>query len=213
MIEDRPIRKRSGPVGIERPAGVRALVLGLLCLVCSLSASAATPSSDYRLQFRDKIEVKVFNEPELSATCTIDSTGEISLPPLKSSVALAGKTLAEARQILEARYRDEKILLQPQVNVDIVAHAPLTVQVTGEVQRQGMLTFPAERITLELSEVIALSGGFTELAKESTIEIFHVDEHGNETRRVVKYKDATRPGHERVILFPGDRIHINRSIT
>lgn len=63
-----------------------------------------------------------------------------------------------------------------------------SVSVKGEVQRPGVLDYRAE---MTLGDVIALSGGFTELASESYIEV---------TRRL-SYEEAGEPGEKTAHLF------------
>src|ERR1041385_2090741 len=144
-------------------------------MLCPLFAQAADapllrPSStaaiedSYQLGTGDKVRVIVFGEEDLGGEFQVDGNGRISLP-LIGQVQASGRTAAA----LEADITDQLqngYLQSPRVSVEITTYRPFYI--IGEVTRPGEYPYVNGMSALN---AIALAGGFTTRAEESTIYI------------------------------------------
>lgn len=125
-------------------------------------------ATDYRIGPLDKIDVTVFQEPELSAKeIQVDAAGNIALP-LIGSVNAGGKTAAELGRELQSLF-DAKYLRGSQVTVTVASSVSQKVSVQGEVSQPGVypLTGPTT-----LLDVISMARGETELAQLREVVVF-----------------------------------------
>ena len=67
------------------------LVLSSICF--------AQPAQDYILGAGDKVEIKVFGQPDLEVTALLGNSGEVNYPFL-GKVKLAGLNTSEVEQII-----------------------------------------------------------------------------------------------------------------
>ena len=152
-------------------------------------------SDGYRLGTGDTVRVTVFGETDLSGTFQIDSTGYVRLP-LIGQIGAAGLTTYG----LESRITDSltagNYLLNPRVNVEVTTYRPFYI--VGEVGKPGEYPYVNAMTT---QNAIALAGGFTEHASESTIYIRH---QGDLREFPVDLDQGTR-------IRPGDIIRVSRS--
>ncbi|QKD82988.1 polysaccharide export protein [Thermoleptolyngbya sichuanensis A183] len=119
-----------------------------------------TPLADfnrYRLGPGDSIFVNVLRFPDLSFQGTLDLEGNL-LVPLVGSLRLDGQTLNSAR--LQIQQELNRFVVNPQVDVILVAQRPVRVTVLGEVFRPGY--YPME--SPQLSTALLASGGTTRQA-------------------------------------------------
>jgi polysaccharide export outer membrane protein len=152
------------------------------------------------------LNVEVYGEPDLSEHVRVDSTGNISLPFLKS-LHVGGGTIAQAQETIQQKFRDQGILKNPQVNIDVEQFPTTSATVIGEVQYPGRVELLAPH---SLLDVIGLAGGETTLA-------------GNEIelkRAGASAKDATTYHYSRgssgdnvrsVMVSPGDTVIVKRA--
>jgi len=118
----------------------------------SETAGAADVTGDYRLSPGDRLEIDVYEEPELSGKFIVDGGGGIVLP-LIGSVSLKGLTIAEAQTLIQNRLADG-VLVQPAVNLRLTEYRP--VFVTGRVRNPGSyILIPGESV----KAAIAAAGG------------------------------------------------------
>ena len=147
-------------------------------LVCSLWLIAASARAEppvepgaapgHILSANELVEIKVFQEPELDTTIRIPADGRIAFP-LVGEIALAGKTVQQATQMIRDRL-EARFLVNPQVRIAVLEEAKRLFTVLGQVQRPGTYRFP-ERQTLDLMQVIGIAGGYTRLADASRITV------------------------------------------
>jgi polysaccharide export outer membrane protein len=132
-------------------------------------ASSSTPKrEEYRLSPMDKVDVTVFDEPDLSSKGTaIDASGNINLP-LVGSILAAGKTQSELSRDLAAKL-GQKYLRNPQVTVSVVQSGTQTVTVQGEVTEPGV--YPINGPT-SLLQAIAIAKGETKIAALKKVVVF-----------------------------------------
>lgn len=115
----------------------------------------------------DVLQVEVFQAETLNRTVQIDSTGRISLP-LIGTVTAAGKTVRRLEQEIAAAY-GRSYLQNPVVTIFLKDSAGQRVTVDGEVIRAGIYPITANTTLLE---VIALAGGFRNIADPEKVYVF-----------------------------------------
>ena len=158
-IEVAPSQSAPSPAAATPPRAVRPAV-------DERAAAALRPvedASSYRFGPGDKLHVTVFNETDLSGDFAVDGQGFVRLP-LVGQVAAAGLTTT----VLESRIGEAFVgggyLLTPRVSVEVVSYRPFYI--IGEVAKPGEYAFVN---TLSATKAIALAGGFTDRAAQSTI--------------------------------------------
>lgn len=137
-------------------------------LVPATTAGQSAPTGDYRIGPLDKIDVTVFQEPELSAKeLQVDAAGNIALP-LVGAINVQGKTAGELSRELQTMY-DSKYLRNSQVTVTVASSVSQKVSVQGEVTQPGV--YPLSGPTT-LLDVISLAKGETDLARLNEVVVF-----------------------------------------
>lgn len=139
----------------------------------------------------DKIKVTVFGEDRLTGEYEIDAAGLVSLP-LAGTVQAGGLTKQQMEQALAKKFSSE-YLRNPKVTVDVSSYRPFYIM--GEVARPGEYSY---KDGLNVLSAIALAGGATYRAKQSTIQIQHVGEAG--------FRDY--PMSPTIPVMPGDLVRI-----
>jgi polysaccharide export outer membrane protein len=123
---------------------------------------------DYLLGPGDTIDVRVFQQPDLSSTAEVDAEGNISSLPFIQPVRAQCRNEKEVAKDIIAAY--SKFLQNPQVSVRINgrnSRPPAIVHgAVNQPQRIQMLR------SVRLNELIAVSGGFTEKAN-GDIQVLH----------------------------------------
>lgn len=114
------------------------------------------------------IEIKVFQEPDLSTAARIRDDGRINMP-LIGELTLAGKTVQEATRTIRDGL-EAKFLVNPQVTVTIVEPARKLFTILGQVQRAGTYKFP-DRESLHLIQAIGIAGGYTAIADPTRVTL------------------------------------------
>jgi polysaccharide export outer membrane protein len=137
-------------------------------VISAHTAAGGISPADYRIGSLDKLNVTVFQEPELSAKeIQVDASGNIALP-LVGSVAAGGKTASdlsrELQQLFDARY-----LRNSQVTVTVASSVSQKVSVQGEVSQPGVYQLNGPTTLLD---VISMAKGETELAKLREVVVF-----------------------------------------
>ena len=133
-----------------------------------IPASQATVATDYRIGALDKLDVTVFQEPELSAKeIQVDAAGRIALP-LVGSVDARGKTANQLSRELEILL-GTKYLKDPQVTVTVATSVSQKVSIQGEVSQPGV--YPLSGPTT-LLDVISLAKGETQYATLNQVVVF-----------------------------------------
>jgi polysaccharide export outer membrane protein len=134
----------------------------------------------------------VFGEQELSGTFIVSDQGDISMS-LIGEVAAKNLTLRQLQRVIEARYRDEKILRNPQVSAEVVNYRPFYI--SGEVNKPGEYPYISG---LTLRNAIATAGDFTYRADKRRVLIKRA---GANEEREVEVTPATT-------IQPGDTIRV-----
>ncbi|WP_413401761.1 polysaccharide biosynthesis/export family protein [Pseudoalteromonas sp. KJ71-7] len=138
----------------------------LVCLILLFSfGSFASDSQNYILGAGDKIEIKVFGQPDLNVTSLLGNSGEINYPFL-GKVKLVGLSVSQVEQTIISGLQPD-YLVNPNVYAQVVEYRPFYIH--GEVKKPGGYPYqPA----MTVNQAIALAGGLTERASVDKIFIF-----------------------------------------
>jgi polysaccharide biosynthesis/export protein len=172
----------------------------------SAAETAQSTAPNYRLGSDDVVQVKVFQEEDMTVTVRIAEDGYAILP-LIGKVKLAGLTVAAAtetiRHLLDARF-----IVNPQVTLNVQTYAARTFTVLGEVRKPGSYTMK-DQGKIKLLEAIGLAGGFTEFANSAKILVKRASDNGHPTVTVVNGKKMARDERTSAFyLLPGDTITV-----
>jgi len=117
-------------------------------------------SEVYRLRVGDIIQIDVFQEPSMTTRQRIQGDGTISMG-LIGRVEVLGQSVEQAASTV-ARLLDQKYIVNPQVNISVLAYAPRRFTVWGRVQKAGSYIIPPEQ-SVSLPEALAMAGGNSEI--------------------------------------------------
>ena len=99
----------------------------------------ATPpprTEDYVIGANDKLEIKVFELGQLDRTVRVTSDGTISLP-LLGEVQIGGVTPRQAEETIARMLQEKKMVINPQVSVQVLEFISRRVYVQGAVVGKG----------------------------------------------------------------------------
>jgi len=167
-------------------------------------------SVEYHLQAADMVNVEVYGEADISRAFKVSADGHIN-HPLLGRVGLVGLSLPDAEKLihslLEADY-----FVDPIVTVSIKSSSNRPVIIFGEVRSPGSYEMSDGR-RHTLLQVIALAGGFTDIAAMDKVRIVRMSD-GKEQTIVVRVTDLLRgkKGVNDVDLRPGDVITVPETI-
>lgn len=153
------------------------------------------PNADYRLGPGDKIRVSVFGQSDLSGEYQVDGSGMVRLP-LIGTLHATGATAPGLEQDIAGALVDG-YLKDPRVNVEIATYRPFYI--IGAVNRPGQYAYVDNMSALN---AVAMAGGFTDQAIQSTLYVRH---EGDVIERPVRTSQLDR-------IQPGDVIRVKTSL-
>ena len=142
--------------------------------------------TDYGLDRGDKLRVVVFGQDGLSASYSVDTGGNITMP-LIGAVHARGYTPAQLQAAIAAKLR-QGYVREPHVAVEIETYRPFFI--LGEVTLPGQYPYVAN-MTVETA--VAIAGGYTPRAQKWQLEISR-QVGGLTEKRVVSPNYPVRPG-------------------
>jgi protein involved in polysaccharide export with SLBB domain len=163
------------------------------------------PGGGSTLGSGDLLEIKVYEESDLSGAYRISPEGSIDFP-LCGKVKLNGKTQGQAADALTACL-GEKYLRRPQVSVLLREYNSKKVFVFGEVQKPGTFPFDAD---MSIIQAVTLAGGFTRSAAKNSISVTRIIE-GQERKIRVPVEDIGTGKERNFQLQPGDIVFVPES--
>ena len=171
-----------------------------------LSVAASAQQAGGRISAWDEVEVRVFQEDDLSTRGQVGADGNITVP-LVGTVRLSGLTPVEASSHIAAKLRDG-YLVNPQVTVTVAARVRRTISIFGQVERPGVYELPHHR-QITLVEAIGLAGGLTRIADPKKISLKRGG--GAPTRHDFRALTTGKAGTD-VVIREGDVITVEESI-
>jgi polysaccharide export outer membrane protein len=174
-----------GPISAQTPAKVQ--------------AEKATEDGEYKIGPEDVLQIIVWKNDQLSRTVSVRPDGKISFP-LLDDVEVAGHTTRDLREFLTNKLGE--YLPAPEVSVTVTDVRSMKVSVIGEVPKPGRYELKSKTTVLD---ILALAGGFGQLASRSRIIILRPD--GEKMQRIpFNYNKVISAGGEaeNFYLQPGD---------
>lgn len=105
-------------------------------------SSEVNPPETYVLGIGDRITVSIFGISQYEESLVIDQQGFVR-PKNMFQVALRGKTLGEAKEVLQARYSQYHRFSPGEFSVIVNDVRNITINITGEANTTGAITIPA----------------------------------------------------------------------
>lgn len=158
-----------------------------------------------RLGAGDVVEVRVYQEKDLSGLYRLASDGTFRFP-LVGDVKAEGMTPGELGDALTQRLRDG-YLRDPQVSVLVKEFNSKKIFVLGMVAKPG--TFPYED-DMTIVQAVTLAGGLTPQAEKNGLVLTRTVE-GAEVKFVVPLERIGMGREPNVVLQPGDIIFVPES--
>jgi polysaccharide export outer membrane protein len=124
--------------------------------------------AEYRIGPLDKLQVSVFQVPELTGETVVDASGFISLP-LIGQVNAAGRSAGELSKAIADKLRD-KYLQDPQVTVTLKEAVSQKITIEGAVQEPGV--FPISGHTTLMQAIAMARGADPARANEKKVVVF-----------------------------------------
>ena len=145
-----------------------------------LFAAPPAHTEDYVIGANDKLDIKVFELNQLDRVVRVTSDGTISLP-LLGAVQVGGLTPRQAEEAIARMLQEKKMLLNPQVSVQVLEFVSRRVYVQGAVPHPGNLDLLGDRTLLD---VLGEAGG---LMKEAD-------------KRIIVNRPFAKTGEERIVV-------------
>lgn len=125
-----------------------------------LPALPASPPGPYRLGSGDEVDIRIFDQSQLSGKYSVDDSGFISMP-LLGLVQAAGLSPDQLGSRIAAALQTQKLILHPSVAVEVSHYRPFYI--LGEVNTPGQYPY---RPGMTVLTAISIAGGFTYRAEE-----------------------------------------------
>lgn len=200
-----------------------------LLLVLGISLSHARnddPSilrdpTGYKMRPGDRIRISVLGEIDCNIEATINNDERVRLAYI-GELPLANMNTKQAETYIAQEYRRKLIFRDPKVNVTISKYVERFVFLSGSVNKQGAHPFPPEAEAMNIVQVIARAGGFTDIANKKTVKVTRTfyDESGkikNSRTYEVNVEDlssgsAANGEYKTFMIYPGDQIFVKERL-
>ena len=186
-------------------------VAALACVAsgatCGVPPATALPPPELQqvavLGPGDVVDVRVFNEPDLSGTHQISPNGTIRLP-LVGVVRAAGCTADQLAVRIQQAY-DERYLKDADVSLFVREHNSSKIYVLGQVAKPGPYPFDGRMTVID---AVALAGGTTKLADADDTRVTRTGADGKQTVVIVRAGSIGQGKEPDVALQPGDIVFV-----
>ncbi len=152
----------------------------------------------------DELDVTVYGATDLSGHNRVSADGNISMP-LIGYVRVAGLSSSEAEGAIEAKLRQNHVVLDPQVSVYVKEYSGSGISVAGEVAKPGFYSALGPH---RLFDVLQAAGGPTDKAADKVL-INHRDQ--KEATSVPISKNPAEMAANNVDLQPGDTVVVPKA--
>jgi polysaccharide export outer membrane protein len=166
--------------------------------------STMRPSPEYYISPGDKIEIFVWQNPDLTRDVQIRDDGKLSYP-LIGTLKAEGLTIDQLQD--EIKTRLSEYVRAPQVTISVKEAAGKKIVILGQVNYPGVYTFNG---TLDVIEAVAMAGDFTPDGRRESIMIIsdNLTEHPK-VRRLTAIRQGMMT--EEFVLKPNDVVYVPRS--
>ena len=124
----------------------------------------------YKIRAGDKIRISVRGESETNVEALIDRDGKVRAAYL-SELKVSGSSTKQVEVLITNEYKRNLIYENPIVSVYVLKYSDRVVFLSGSVNRKGPYVLPPEVEAMNVVEVIARAGGFTDIARKDKIFI------------------------------------------
>lgn len=153
---------------------------------------------EYRVGANDLLDIEVLNLENGKRTVRVNAAGYVTMP-LIGAVTVAGLTQQEIESQIAGLY-GQKYLQDPQVSVFIREFTTERITVDGAVVKPGIYPLVGQ---MTLLRVIALAGGFGQIANSQQVMLFRQGEKGE--RQVATFDvERIRSGKDPDPMIRGD---------
>jgi protein involved in polysaccharide export with SLBB domain len=166
---------------------------------------AGIPTAANSLAANDMLEVRVYQEPDLSGVYRVAPEGHIDFP-LCGKVPVSGLSPTGAADAVTACLKTG-YLRRPQVSVLVKEYNSKKVFVFGEVAKPGAFVFEDG---MSIIHAVSQAGGFTRQAAKNSVNVTRVID-GKEVKYPMKVEDIVIGREKNFILQPGDIIFVPES--
>ena len=202
------------------------LCLVLVFAISRLSARNDDPSilrdpTGYKLRSGDRIGVAVLGEPDCNIEATINNDNRVRLAYI-GELPLANMNTKQAETYIAQEYRRQLIFRDPKVTVTISKYVERFVFLSGSVNKQGAYAFPPEAEAMNIVQVIARAGGFTDIANKAKVKVTRTfyDESGkiknSKTYEIdveaLSSGSAANGEYTTFMIYPGDQIFVKERL-
>jgi polysaccharide export outer membrane protein len=153
----------------------------------------------------DLLEVRVYQEADLSGVFRVSPEGNIDYP-LCGRVNVLNLSSSKAADAITECLKNG-FLKSPQVTVLVREYTSKKVFVLGEISKPG--TFPYEE-NMSIIQAVTLAGGFTKLAAKNGTSVTRLVS-GQETRVRVPVAEIEQGREKNFQLQPGDIVFVPES--
>lgn len=189
------------------------LSLAAFILITATVYSQEKLSNEYKIGVNDILEIRVYEEPDLSKTTRVASDGTISFP-LLGDIKTAGLTARELeKNLTELLARD--YLVNPHVSVFVKEYAKISI--LGQVVKPGTYEIKGG---LTLTQAISMAGGFTDIADTSKVSLIRVVAGEKETNEIDlgqilerSAPDIEINGNDTIIVSEGGQVFVVGQVT
>ena len=193
------------------------LVFGLVIAGCRYPSTLPTGRADLMtaadagpgantLAANDLLEVRVFQEADLSGVYRVGADGVIDFP-LCRKVKVAGLSASEAADAITECLKNG-FLRRPQVSALVKEFNSKKVFVFGEVGKPGSFAYEDG---MTIVHAISQAGGLNRTAAKNSVNVTRVID-GQEVKLPVRMEDIVIGREKNFALQPGDIIFVPESI-
>ncbi len=183
------------------------LLLALVPILLSLAGCSTVPNApppaaadadasvEYKFGTGDRLRLTVFNEPTLSGEFEVNSAGMISIP-LIGNIKAQGETAHGLESVITQKL-SSGYMRDPRVNIEVLQYRPFYI--IGEVSKPGEYPY---RNGMNIMSAVAVAGGFTYRANDSTVNI----------RRAGQTQEYSYPVTTTTMVLPGDIVRVGERL-
>ncbi len=149
------------------------------------------------------LNIDILDEPDITGSFRVDNAGNLMLP-IVGPFHVAGQTVSEAKQGLQKKLLEDKLLLDPQVTINVVEYSAPQVTILGQVSNPGRYPLLAPH---NLIDVLALAGGPT-ITAGNEVKITRASNPKADPELVHYSRETDRNAVNDVIVNPGDTVQV-----